>query len=295
MLNFRKLTLSDAELLREKFRASKSRLCDMTLGGVMMWRDYFETCLALDEDTLFFRVKRENGETAFTLPIGDVRRGLMLLKDYCAAQNIPLVFCTVGEEEQKILLDWAPNAKCEETRDWFDYVYEKEKLLTFAGKKLAGQRNHRNFFLREHKDWTFEEITPENTEEVRAFFASFNDEVSKPSDTFAEEEKKVFEVLDNQEVYGFFGGVIRADGKIVAMSLGEAVYDTLFVHIEKASRSCRGAYQMMVSEFIRHFASDEAIRFVNREEDVGDLGLRKSKTDYHPVMLLKKFIVSVPE
>ena len=84
------------------------------------------------------------------------------------------------------------------------------------------------------------------------------------------------------------------EGKIVAFSVGEIVGDTLFVHIEKALKEYEGSYQVMVREFAVHEATDE-VTYINREEDIGDLGLRTSKLSYHPVRLLAKYFVTVEE
>ena len=188
-----------------------------------------------------------------------------------------------------MLLELLPGYIARANRDWFDYLYRAEKLSTLAGKKLAGQRNHKNFFLKNHTDWCFEEITDENLDEVQAFFDSFCSENHKDSEYFRHEVEAVHEVLQNRKTYGFMGGLIRAEGKICAFSFGERIGDTLFVHIEKADRNLRGAYQMMVSEFVRRFGGDA--EFVNREEDVGDPGLRYAKESYHPHALLAKYIV----
>ena len=71
------------------------------------------------------------------------------------------------------------------------------------------------------------------------------------------------------------------------MSVGEIIKDTLYVHIEKADRSYEGSYQMIVREFARHNVTED-VKYINREEDVGDEGLRKSKAIYHPIELLEK-------
>ena len=52
-----------------------------------------------------------------------------------------------------------------------------------------------------------------------------------------------------------------------------------------------GAYQMINNEFAKYYAKD--VTYINREEDVGDDGLRKAKLMYNPIKILKKYIVEV--
>ena len=291
MMNFQKLELEHIPLLKGFFSKVTTRLCDTTLGGAVMWRKGFETDFALEEDILFLRSKPDDG-FAFTVPLGNLERGVELLKEHCNETGENLRFCSVSEEDKARLLALLPDFLGIASRDWFDYLYKAESLSTLAGKKLAGQRNHRNFFLKNHTDWCFEKITDDNVAEVHGFFDAFCKENQKDSEYFYHEADAVREVLQNRDAYGFDGGLIRAEGNICAFSFGERIGDTLFVHIEKADRTVRGAYQMMVSEFVKHFAGDA--QFVNREEDVGDEGLRKSKLSYHPVKLLLKHLARVP-
>lgn len=289
MMNFQKVELEHIPLLKEYFSRVSTRLCDTTLGGAVMWRNGFGNDFALKEDILFLRSRNDAAGFAYTVPLGDLERGVELLKEHCAAAGESLRFCCVSEENKEKLLDLFPGYVAHANRDWADYLYLAENLSTLAGKKLAGQRNHKNFFLKNHTDWSFEEITDENLSDVCAFFDSFCNVNQKDSAYFYHEVDAVHEVLQNLELYGFIGGLIRAEGKVCAFSFGERIGDTLFVHIEKADRNVRGAYQMMVSEFVRHFA--DTAKFVNREEDVGDPGLRFAKESYHPYALLAKYTV----
>ena len=50
---------------------------------------------------------------------------------------------------------------------------------------------------------------------------------------------------------------------------------------------------MLTNQFLRFYASGDEIKFVNREEDCGDEGLRKSKLSYNPVELIEKNTVTI--
>jgi RimJ/RimL family protein N-acetyltransferase len=91
---------------------------------------------------------------------------------------------------------------------------------------------------------------------------------------------------------GQVGGYLSVDGKIIAMSIGEVVGQTLIVHIEKALTEYAGAYPTMASEFAKAFAN-ENVKLINREEDCGEKGLRTSKLQYQPLEVKDKNMVAV--
>lgn len=293
MLNFTDLKLSDIQTVRPYLSMQNTRICDYSVGGIFMWRDFFHTKYAFYNDTLIFQVTYLGGVTAFTVPLGrDPQGALLQIERYCRETGTPLTFCTVPDGEIGMLKRKYPEAEVIPNRDWYDYLYRAQDLVNFSGKKYDGQRNHIHKFQRMYPEHAFQEITEENIADVRAFYADFVREYPKDSPFAREEAAKTAELLENYGQYGMFGGFLTAGGVIVAMSVGERICDTVFVHIEKADIRYQGAYQVMVQEFLKHFAGDA--EFVNREEDVGDAGLRKSKLSYHPVELLEKSTVKCP-
>ena len=295
MLDFKKLTINDIERTRYYFNFSTNKICDNTVGGTYMWRDYFEAEYAEFDNTLVLKVKIKyhGGVTAFTLPLGkDVCNGIKSIENYCHIANIPLVFCNVTKEEfQKIKTMYRyHNVMMYQETNWSDYLYFASDLVSLAGRKYHGQRNHINYFNREYGNYIFEEISKTNIDEVREFYSNLD--VMKESEIFIEERKKTFEVLDNYNTYGLIGGLIRLNGEVVAFSVGEVCRDVLHIHIEKADISYRGIYQVMNKDFATHYISP-GIEFINREEDVGDIGLRVSKEAYHPCEVIDKYIVEV--
>lgn len=101
------------------------------------------------------------------------------------------------------------------------------------------------------------------------------------------------DALKNYSKLGMLGGILKVGDKIAGYSIGEVLGDTVFVHIEKADISFPGAYQMLTNLFLKAFAQSDEIKFVNREDDCGDEGLRRSKLSYHPVALLAKNSVTI--
>ena len=63
--------------------------------------------------------------------------------------------------------------------------------------------------------------------------------------------------------------------------MAERCGDTLQIHIEKALYGYEGVYPATVQAFAQEFAVD-GVRWLNREDDAGDKGLRTSKLQYLP-------------
>ena len=66
--------------------------------------------------------------------------------------------------------------------------------------------------------------------------------------------------------------------------------DTIVVHSEKGDKNYKGSYQAINRIFLENIGNnDNRFKFVNREQDVGDLGLRKAKLSYNPVGFIEKY------
>jgi len=295
MLEFKRMQLSDIDRIRPYFKYSVNRTCDNSAGGAFMWRNFFSVEYAEYNDTVVFktRVVYSGNLAAFTLPLGkDVIGCISRVVEYCTANNMRISFCTVTNEEVDLLETIFSEFQLFKETDWSDYVYKAENLRTLSGRKYNGQRNHMNYFKRTFPNHSFEVITHENLSHVRAFYVTLSQKMTFDTDIAKHEHDCVLEVLDNYDLYDQFGGLLKVDGNIVAFSVAENINNVMFVHIEKADIAFRGAYQVINNELIKQFATDE-IEYVNREEDVGDEGLRYSKRSYHPHEIIDKFIFLV--
>ena len=291
MLDFKKLTTDDIEIVRPYFTYSRSNNCDNTVGGSVMWSDYFNTRYTIVERTLVFVVSFPGYGECFTVPIGEsVGYVLSLICNECKEKSIPMQFVAATERDITVV-EKKYDVEKVIMPEWSDYVYEAQDLINLSGRKYHGQKNHMNYFKKTFPNYSYEEISDNNIGEIKLFLTEFAKTESKESMIFEEELKKTFEVLDNNDKYKFFGVLLRVDGKIIAFSMGEKVNHTLFAHIEKADKNYRGSYPMIMNEFARRFGSD--MKYINREENAGDKGLESSKLQYHPCTILNKHYIKV--
>ncbi|HPE94901.1 MAG TPA: phosphatidylglycerol lysyltransferase domain-containing protein [Bacillota bacterium] len=287
---YKKLEVSDIETLYPFFNKYKKHICDFTVGGLLMWRDWYDTYFYIKDDILYIRAKLD-GNTVFTFLGNDNVKAVGNIIKACEQNSIPFELCSVT---QRVLDDITPVycLDAQPQRDLFDYIYDANDITTLSGRKYNGQRNHINRFKKTYPDWSFDEITCENRTQALEFYTAYKAERLKAFEAASEESNKVIEALRHFCEYHLFGAVLRAKGKIVGISLGEIVGDMLFVHIEKGLTEYSGVYPMLVNCFAQKFVTPD-VKYINREEDEGDEGLRTSKLSYHPLLLKEKYKVTL--
>lgn len=292
-MEFKKITLGDIDRLKPFFPYADGRTCDYSVGGVFIWRDFFRMEYCIEDNVLYSRLHDPEWIGHYNLPLAeDIPSALLHLLAELKPTLAQVRFTTVPEPYLPMFKELCDIVFIAEQREYMDYLYSAEELANLSGRKFHGQKNLVNAFIRENPDWSFEAIGPENLPEVRAFFeADYQSDKDLPP-SGQEEELKTFEVLDNLDLYGFQGWVLKAAGQVLGFTLGEVIGDTCYAHTEKADRNRKGAYQMVFHQFAKQLVS-QGVTYINREDDMGDLGLRTAKLALHPVDTLKKYMIEV--
>ena len=292
--NWKSIELSDKEIIQSYYRQEKSRNCEFTFANNYLWAPHYEIRYAIIDGMLVFLSDEATFSVSFPLGQGNAKETIELLLSYFEEKGRTFKMHLVSPEQFARLEKWFPGKfQIAYNRDAADYVYESEKLITLSGKKLHGKRNHINKFKELYPDWSYEPITKENTAECIEMAQNWRvqngcDENEEKSAEFC----VTLNALKMREELGLRGGLLRADGRVVAFTLGEPGGEDIFVvHIEKAYPDVPGAYPMINQQFVEHECA--AYRYVNREEDTGAEGLRKAKLSYYPVMMLEKGMVTL--
>ena len=278
-------------------RREAGRTTDFSYAGLLMWVDLFKYEYAIYGDTLFIKgvVENEREKPAFSLPVGalPLAESIGLLRDYCNLNSLPLELSAVPEYALEPLREVGAK-RVEALDEWSDYLYDAEMLATLHGKKMMKKRNHVNHFIATNPLWSFEPLSASNAEEALKFMDVYDGEADESF--MAREEsrlsRKMIEMIAEGDPVMHGGVLYSAPGNICAITIGDVKGDTLFVHIEKGSRAVAGSYEMINKEFASHIRDEHPeVKFINREDDSGDLGLRMAKESYHPITLLRKFNV----
>lgn len=286
--------LEDKALIDQYFRACNSRSCEDTFANLYLWSRHYKIKYAFLEGMLIFQQTEGGRYTSF--PKGEqtnLKKVLDKLISWYEEHELEFHLMNVTPQQFEILEKLYPGRfSIEYDRDVADYVYEVEKLINLSGKKYHGKKNHINKFKKTYTNWSYESLTKENAEECFQMALKWRN--ANGCDENVEKNAEMCVTLNSLrllEELNLRGGLLRADGEVVAFSIGEPVCsDTMVVHIEKAFADVPGAYPMINQQFLIHEASE--YQYVNREEDTGDEGLRQAKESYKPAFLQEKGLVS---
>lgn len=293
-LKFSPVTLDAIPAMRQILVASGSRANDFTIGGLLMWTHYFSYQYCILHDTLFIKGVSEMCPSlpAFSLPVGQLPLGEAVghIVDYCRANHLAVRFSAIPADrldEVRMVV----NGECVKLDDWSDYIYDIADLASLAGRRYNKKRNHVNRFMLENPEARLEPLSPTLVPEVAENYRHWISETSPDTPSEAEEMAQTLDVLDNFQAYPFEGAVLRlGDGSIAAFTMGEIIGDTLFVHIEKMRHTVVGAGETINKLFAAMMQERHpSLRYINREEDAGDPGLRQAKLSYHPAIILDKY------
>ncbi|MBK5276066.1 MAG: DUF2156 domain-containing protein [Desulfuromonadales bacterium] len=278
----RPLDMADKPLFDGLFEQLQPRVSELSFAGLYLFRTAHEYRLSRIKDAIVLQGRGYDGGRYCLPPLGgDVSAACALLLEsgleiYGVEEDFAARFLT--------------NVECAavEDRDSFDYLYLREEMATLPGNRFHKKKNRINYFTARHNH------------EVHTFSARYLcgclqllDEWARVAEvegnrSFGLEMDATVEALSQAEELGLEGIVVTVGNEVRAFAVGERLnHDTVVCHFEKADHFMEGLSQLVNREFCRLLFSD--CRYVNREQDLGEPGLRNAKLSYHPVELVKKF------
>ncbi len=294
MLEFRKIGIDDRRWVDPLLKLSDYRGAEYCFTNLFIWDGIYKSCIGRYKDFFLLR-SGVQGEYNYLYPAGqgDTKEVIELLESDAKHTNSPfrligLTTETKGELERLFpgKFNYTP------VRDSFDYIYEAQGLISLSGKKLQPKRNHVNYFKANY-NWSLQDLTDEIIGEVLDFNHEWCRRIGcEKFKTLSWESCAVEKCLCHYNKLNIKGAVLRIDGEIVAYTVGEVLNsDTVIVHIEKAFSEFRGAYPMINKEFAALLA--DGFKYVNREDDIGDMGLRQAKESYNPIFMIEKYYATL--
>lgn len=230
-----------------------------------------------------------SGEVLFLPPLATldkIERAYEILEDYCKNMNYKLKVVQVPRyhaqllDNNKYYIEFMPSAA--------EYLYSPSDIITLSGKKYHAKRNHISKFTKLYA-YEFRDYTAADYDAVMRLIDVWTEQKDENAKWELYAIKESLELIESQNL---LVGVLLVDAKVIGFSLGEITANkTAIVHYEKADITYDGAYSMLTNCFAKK--NLQSAKIINRQEDMGIEGLRKSKQSYYPIGFSEKGVVTL--
>ncbi|MBN1569979.1 MAG: DUF2156 domain-containing protein [Acidobacteria bacterium] len=283
---FSALKLDDIRILPGFLGRYPQPLAGYTFSTLMSWHPYFQYGWVFTEpETLLISCVLDPDPHRHLLqPVGKFSPAMaQRLAEAAAGLHYPLKIIGVSDQflrENPFILQ---SFTAKEDRAVSNYIYDAKSLAKLAGRKYSKKRN----LLAQASGlyaWTTQKLTQELTGSCFSVLNSiYTEERPRMEGMLARDFAALVCTLRHFGEFAQQGMLISVDDRPVAFSIYEAISPTtIAVHFERALRSYKGLYQVVNWETAKVVAA-EGFEFINREEDLGNDGLRAAKMSYYPI------------
>ncbi|MDR3114045.1 MAG: phosphatidylglycerol lysyltransferase domain-containing protein [Treponema sp.] len=252
---------------------------EYTFANLYLFRKRYKYRIALHENSLIISGEREG--TRFFMSPCEVPEHAVILELFKTHKYWKGISESVLIPNQERLLQWG--IEIAEDRDNFDYLYRRTDLAQLPGKKYHKKRNLVNAFLGayRHEEWP---LTAELLPQAMMVLERWRQDKGEDGDYYAARE-----ALELFTPLGMQGSIYYINGTPAGWCLGEALATgrIFAIHFEKGIDAYKGIYQFMNQTFAASLS--EECTYINREQDLGDTGLRQAKMTYRPWGFVRKY------
>ncbi len=298
---FKPVTIEEQILFSDIFSKVNPIASEFTFAYLFMWKRDYNLSYAIVENhlCLISQSKVYKPYSFCPIPVNgeydsdSFAKACKKIEEYFNELGFQLMFARVSESCLNHLINvYGSRAKVQPLDNTSDYVYNTSDLINLSGKKFSGKRNHIHQFNRIYGNYEYVRVTEDNLGECKRILDAWADRHESDCDPDNSERLACYELLNNWGRLSLKGAMIKVNGNFEAFTIGELLNsETAAVRIEKGNADIHGIYTIINRDFCANEWSH--VKYINREEDLGIDGLRKSKLSYNPAFMVNKFLVKV--
>lgn len=271
--------------------SAHARENDAAFANLFLLREKYGTEICVQDGMLYRRYGRgiRAGCYGFPLGSGDIRQAVLLLSDDAAARGIPFRMTLLTADQCAQLSALFPDGFAfEPMPEYTEYLYLQENLAALRGSRYHGKRNHIAQFWRACPDAYIQPLVAENADiavRIAERWLKARNTPDAPALLF--ELSCIKEAAAEWEQLHLTGLLLYDGEHPVGMTIVSEISTGIFdIHFEKVVPEYPHAWAVVVNEMAKCLAGAE---YLNREEDLGENGMRSSKQSYRPDLLNEKF------
>jgi hypothetical protein len=290
--SFKPLEITDRTSLEPFFKKYPHSLSGYSFSGLISWSQAYKySWRFLCDNLLLIRSNYEKNEqeAVFFQPIGDLGGCREVFEKEILKHFSSISFFAVD----KIFIDKNKDIfkgfEIENSRDYADYIYLADDLASLPGRKYSKKKN---LISQANASYSYEYRKYDPGDYAGCMSLLESDNETTGSGSLKLERSALDYALKNFEKLSFGGGVVVSSNKIIAFSIFEEQDPlTVVVHFEKGNKEHKGIYQIINQETSKYISS-LGYKYINREYDLGVLGLRQAKESYFPIELRDSFFIT---
>lgn len=288
MKNFELVTLEDVALIDYYLKKAKHQESNHNLINMFIWKSMFPLYKYVEKDFMLL-VSKHLSQPFLFMPLCEkqhIEKAIKKGKQLFDQEGLTFIMSATTNAVKEVAVSLFNDLVITKARDGYDYVYEKEKIISLSGKKLQKRRNLLNKFKRDYEDRVM--LAPLHclVDEVKAFLLTLDEDVN---DEYLQHERLgIVLFLDNLELFDYQGAVLLIDREVKGFIVTSLLDETMVqINVEKADKSVAGIFQYLESEYFKMFYPD--IQYINKEDDMGRENLRKAKLASKPIKMIEKY------
>lgn len=283
---FAPISLDMRPELHPWFQQLEAGLSEFTFSNIWLFRHTYGYRLSRLAEGQYILSGAKHGKTFFSCPWGLPSREILdeLFSQHDYLKNLNALQADALTPQ---LAEWGYEVR--EDRDNWDYLYDSHEMAHLEGKKFHKKRNHVNQFLALHlsgfqgRDM---DLSDRDTQDTLDLLERWQAPREDRSDYLPSKDAVV-----HRGELELKSRLWTIDGRVVAFAQGETTQKggAFTIHFEKADSEFKGLYQTAFLDWARELEHHWPL--INREQDLGEPGLRQAKETYRPVGFVKKFQV----
>jgi hypothetical protein len=297
-LDFQPLKLSHQAMVEKYMSRYGENSCQHSFVSMFCFNAKYGYSVCEEDNQLFVCREKLGSEQyrTYLIPMGgDISTAIRRLQEDARLYDAKVRLETVTENVKNILeKECSGLFLAEENRDYAEYIYTVEKLAYLPGKEMASKRKDTNSFWRDYEDRVFiKKMTGAAADETIAYQEKWLKTRMRSEDSvqLELENEAIMLGLKNFDKLGLSGIMLYVDNVLRGYAYGSKLSDDCYdVIIEKGDREIDNIYRVLNMEIVKRCCS--GMKYINREEDLGVIGLRKAKLSYKPDILLKKYVLT---
>ena len=289
-LAFHPLTIDDKAIYEKYlFSDKESRGCELSFSNLICWGKH--EIAFLDDFCVLFSSYGKHSFYPFPIGNGNVFPIIESIISDAKKRGITPIISSISPQNLEAFLSvYGERVTVEGKLGSFDYVYDIDSLSTLSGKKYHKKRTHLNNFKKAYPVYEIEEITEDNLQKVKEMSELWYKRKQEldPDNDISYEHNALCRALENFKKLKLDGIMIKNGEEVLAFTMGSLLWrDTFDVQFEKAIPEAYSAINYEFANYIKNKYPD--IKFLDREEDMGALGLRQAKNSYYPHHMNEKY------